>query len=102
MSAASDANVPLSFTLRDRFMRVAAEGCYQIEWSDQIPDEATRNWSRPESCQVQRPIGRSQDTRRWQPPVGPLCCRSTLRREHRTNSMQCDEKRISRQHWRQE
>jgi len=38
-----DANVLFPFTLRDTLPRTAAEGCFQLYWSEQILDEATRN-----------------------------------------------------------
>ncbi len=38
-----DANVLFPFTLRDTPLRAAAEGCFQVYWSEQILDEATRN-----------------------------------------------------------
>jgi predicted nucleic acid-binding protein len=41
--AVLDANVLFPFTLRDTLLRAAAEGCYQVYWSEQILDEATRN-----------------------------------------------------------
>jgi predicted nucleic acid-binding protein len=41
--AVLDANVLFPFTLRDTLLRGAAEGCFQVYWSEQILDEATRN-----------------------------------------------------------
>jgi len=41
--AVLDANVLFPFTLRDTLLRAAAEGCFQVYWSEQILDEATRN-----------------------------------------------------------
>jgi predicted nucleic acid-binding protein len=41
--AVLDANVLFPFTLRDTLLRAAAEGCFQVSWSEQILDEATRN-----------------------------------------------------------
>ncbi len=38
-----DANVLFPFTLRDTLLRAAAQGMYQVLWSDQILEEATRN-----------------------------------------------------------
>lgn len=38
-----DANVLFPFTLRDTLLRAAAAGFYQVRWTDQILDEATRN-----------------------------------------------------------
>lgn len=38
-----DANVLYPFTLRDTLLRAAAEGLFQVHWSEQILDEATRN-----------------------------------------------------------
>ncbi len=43
MRAVLDANVLFPFTLRDTLLRVAAARCYQVYWSRQILDEATRN-----------------------------------------------------------
>lgn len=43
MRAVLDANVLFPFTLRDTLLRAAAEGCFQVNWSVQILDEATRN-----------------------------------------------------------
>lgn len=37
-----DANVLFPFTLRDTLLRAAA-GFYQVRWTEQILDEATRN-----------------------------------------------------------
>jgi predicted nucleic acid-binding protein len=41
--AVLDANVLFPFTLRDTLLRAAAEGCFQVCWSEQVLDEATRN-----------------------------------------------------------
>lgn len=41
--AVLDANVLLPFTLRDTLLRIAAEGIFQLRWSDQILDEMDRN-----------------------------------------------------------
>lgn len=38
-----DANVLFPFTVRDTLLRAAALGMYQVHWSAQILDEATRN-----------------------------------------------------------
>ncbi|MCG8556564.1 MAG: PIN domain-containing protein [Proteobacteria bacterium] len=38
-----DADVLFPFTLRDTLLRAAAEGFYQLYWSDQILDEVQRN-----------------------------------------------------------
>jgi len=38
-----DANALYPFTLRDTLLRAAAEGLYQVYWSELILDEATRN-----------------------------------------------------------
>lgn len=38
-----DANVLFPFTLRDTLLRAAAAGFYQVRWTEQILDEATRN-----------------------------------------------------------
>lgn len=38
-----DANVLFPFSLRDTLLRAAATGMYQVYWSDEILDEATRN-----------------------------------------------------------
>lgn len=38
-----DANVLYPMTLRDTLLRAAADGLYQVRWSAQILDEATRN-----------------------------------------------------------
>jgi predicted nucleic acid-binding protein len=38
-----DANVLFPFTLRDTLLRAAAEGFFQLYWSDEILDEMTRN-----------------------------------------------------------
>lgn len=38
-----DANVLFPFTLRDTLLRAAARGMYQVYWSEEILDEATRN-----------------------------------------------------------
>jgi predicted nucleic acid-binding protein len=38
-----DANVLFPFTLRDTLLRAAAEGFFQLYWSEQILDEAVRN-----------------------------------------------------------
>lgn len=38
-----DANVLFPFTVRDTLLRAAALGMYQVHWSEEILDEATRN-----------------------------------------------------------
>lgn len=38
-----DANVLFPFSLRDALLRAAAEGFFQLYWSDEILDETTRN-----------------------------------------------------------
>ena len=38
-----DANVLFPFSLRDTLLRAAAEGFFQLYWSDEILDETTRN-----------------------------------------------------------
>lgn len=38
-----DANVLFPFTVRDTLLRGAAHGMYQVHWSEEILDEATRN-----------------------------------------------------------
>src|SRR5688572_2201843 len=38
-----DANVLFPFSLRDTLLRAAAEGFFQLYWSEQILDETTRN-----------------------------------------------------------
>jgi predicted nucleic acid-binding protein len=38
-----DANVLFPFTVRDTLLRSAASGYFQIHWSEEILDEATRN-----------------------------------------------------------
>ncbi len=38
-----DANVLFPFTVRDTLLRAAALGLYQVHWSEEILDEATRN-----------------------------------------------------------
>lgn len=38
-----DANVLYPFSLRDTLLRAAAEGFFQLYWSDEILDETTRN-----------------------------------------------------------
>ena len=38
-----DANVLFPFSLRDTLLRTAADGFFQLYWSEQILDEATRN-----------------------------------------------------------
>jgi predicted nucleic acid-binding protein len=38
-----DANIIYPFTLRDTLLRAAAAGLYQVYWSEEILDEATRN-----------------------------------------------------------
>ena len=38
-----DANVLFPFTVRDTLLRAAALGFYQVHWSEEILDEATRN-----------------------------------------------------------
>ncbi|MFC1708035.1 PIN domain-containing protein [Planctomycetota bacterium] len=38
-----DANVLFPFTLRDTLLRAAADGYFQVYWSDEILDEARRN-----------------------------------------------------------
>lgn len=43
MRAVLDANVLFPFTLRDTLLRATAAGCFQVCWSEQILDEATRN-----------------------------------------------------------
>lgn len=43
MRAELDANVLFPFTLRDTVLRTAAEGCFQVLWSEQILEEASRN-----------------------------------------------------------
>jgi hypothetical protein len=38
-----DANVLFPFSLRDTLLRAAAEGFFQLYWSEEIIDETTRN-----------------------------------------------------------
>ena len=38
-----DANVLFPFTLRDTLLRAAAQGYFQLYWSDEILDETTKN-----------------------------------------------------------
>jgi predicted nucleic acid-binding protein len=38
-----DVNVLFSFTLRDTLLRAVAQGLFQVCWSEQLLDEATRN-----------------------------------------------------------
>jgi predicted nucleic acid-binding protein len=38
-----DANVLFPFTVRDTLLRAAAMGMFQVHWSEEILDEATRN-----------------------------------------------------------
>lgn len=38
-----DANVLFPFSLRDTLLRAAAEGLFQLYWSEEILDETTRN-----------------------------------------------------------
>ena len=41
--AVLDANVLFPFTLRDTLLRIAADGIFQLHWSDQILNEMERN-----------------------------------------------------------
>jgi len=47
-----DANVIYPFTLRDTLLRGAEHGCYQVYWSQQILDEATKNLVKNETMKA--------------------------------------------------
>ncbi|MEQ8978737.1 MAG: PIN domain-containing protein [Deltaproteobacteria bacterium] len=59
-----DANVLFPFTLRDTLLRAAAEGFFQVYWSDRILDETVRNLVATNTTTAEQAAGlRAQMTR---------------------------------------
>jgi predicted nucleic acid-binding protein len=81
-----DANVLFPFTLRDTLLRAAAEGFYQVRWTSQILDEATRNLVRTSAMTEEQAKRLRSNMERYFPEA------EVIGYEHLINSMMNDPK----------